>query len=53
VQSQIQKIRNEISGTSDQPESLKVGDSDLSLKKLDEFGVQLQELQKEKVKPSH
>ncbi|XP_019183039.1 PREDICTED: 65-kDa microtubule-associated protein 1-like isoform X1 [Ipomoea nil] len=48
VQSQIQKIRNEISGTSDQPESVKVDESDLSQKKLDEFGVQLQELQKEK-----
>lgn len=52
VQSQIQTICGEIAGT------LKVGDrvgmpvideSDLSLKKLDEFQCQLQDLQKERV----
>ncbi|MCD7452425.1 hypothetical protein HAX54_016530 [Datura stramonium] len=48
VQSQIQKISSEIAGTSEQVESLTVDESDLSVKKLDEFHVQLQELQKEK-----
>ncbi|CAN4103976.1 unnamed protein product [Withania somnifera] len=48
VQSQIQKISSEIAGTSEQVESLTVDESDLSIKKLDEFHVQLQELQKEK-----
>ncbi|KAI3708660.1 hypothetical protein L2E82_37975 [Cichorium intybus] len=47
VQTQIQKIRGEISGTNDQG-SFKVDESDLSLKKLDEFHGHLQELQKEK-----
>lgn len=52
VQSQIQKICGEISGNlhiSDQMETPKVDENDLSLKKLDEFHSQLQELQKEKV----
>ncbi|XP_031490866.1 65-kDa microtubule-associated protein 1 isoform X1 [Nymphaea colorata] len=51
VQSQIQKICGEISGNlhiSDQMETPKVDENDLSLKKLDEFHSQLQELQKEK-----
>lgn len=49
MQSQIQKISSEIAGTREQVESLTVDESDLSLKKLDEFQAQLQELQKEKV----
>ncbi|KAI8552926.1 hypothetical protein RHMOL_Rhmol06G0305800 [Rhododendron molle] len=48
VQSQIQKIRGEIVGTSGQVGSPAVDEADLSLKKLDEFKSQLQELQKEK-----
>ncbi|XP_049374500.1 65-kDa microtubule-associated protein 1-like isoform X1 [Solanum verrucosum] len=48
VQSQIQKISSEIAGDSEQVESLTVDESDLSVKKLDEFHMQLQELQKEK-----
>ncbi|CAN6471997.1 unnamed protein product [Victoria cruziana] len=51
VQSQIQKICGEISGNlhiNDQMESPTVDENDLSLKKLDEFHSQLQELQKEK-----
>lgn len=48
VQSQIQKICGEIAGTSEQVEHLIVDESDLSLKKLDEFQSHLQELQKEK-----
>lgn len=51
VQSQIQKISNEISGNNEQLESPMVDESDLSLKKLDEFHAELQELQREKVKP--
>lgn len=49
VQSQIQKICGEIAGMSEQVEHLTVDESDLSLKKLDEFQSHLQELQKEKV----
>lgn len=49
MQSQIQKISSEIAGINEQVESLTVDESDLSVKKLDEFHVQLQELQKEKV----
>jgi len=49
VQTQIQKICGEIEGANQQSGSLKVDESDLSLKKLDEFNDQLQELQKEKV----
>ncbi|XP_055823481.1 65-kDa microtubule-associated protein 1-like [Solanum dulcamara] len=48
VQSQIQKISSEIAGASEQVESLTVDESDLSVKKLDEYHAQLQELQKEK-----
>ncbi|EPS64691.1 hypothetical protein M569_10086 [Genlisea aurea] len=48
VQSQIQKINSEISGTNDAVVNPVVDESDLSLKKLDEFHAQLQELQKEK-----
>ncbi|PIA36922.1 hypothetical protein AQUCO_03200110v1 [Aquilegia coerulea] len=50
VQSQIQKICGEIAGSklSEQAVTLTVDESDLSLKKLDEFHSQLQELQKEK-----
>ena len=52
VQSQIQKICGEITGSLD-PNDEKgvhaVDESDLSLKKLDEYQSQLQELQKEKV----
>nr|GLL17665.1 65-kDa microtubule-associated protein 1-like [Ipomoea trifida] len=53
VQSQIQKISNEISGNNEQLESPTVDESDLSLKKLDEFHAQLQELQKEKSERLH
>lgn len=49
VQSQIKKISSEIAGSSEQVETPKVDESDLSLKKLDEFHAQLQDLQKEKV----
>lgn len=49
VQSQIDKISREIAGTSDQVESPKVDESDLSLIKLDQFHAQLQDLQNEKV----
>ena len=49
VQSQIQKICGEITGASDQVGSPAVDEADLSLKKLDEYQSQLQELQKEKV----
>lgn len=51
VQSQIQKICGEIAGNlnlNDQAGSLAVDETDLSLKKLDEYHAQLQELQKEK-----
>ncbi|CAI9760399.1 unnamed protein product [Fraxinus pennsylvanica] len=53
VQSQIQKICAEIAGISGQEESPAVDESDLSLKKLDEFHAQLQELQKEKSERLH
>ncbi|KAG5568832.1 hypothetical protein H5410_064154 [Solanum commersonii] len=53
VQSQIEKIGSEIAGTSEQVESPKVDESDLSLKKLDEFHAQLQDLQKEKSERLH
>ena len=49
VQTQIQKICGEIAGSNQQAGSPTVDESDLSLKKLDEFHDQLQELQKEKV----
>lgn len=51
VQLQIQKICGEITGDSnpDHTRSFAVDESDLSLKKLDEYQSQLQELQKEKV----
>lgn len=50
VQSQIQKICGEIAGNAgEQTGALSVDESDLSLKKLDEYQVKLQELQKEKV----
>ena len=51
VQSQIQKICGEITAdlNPDQTGSFAVDESDLSLKKLDEYQTQLQELQKEKV----
>lgn len=52
VQSQIQKICGEIAGNlnlSDNVGTTAVDESDLTLKKLDEYQVQLQELQKEKV----
>ncbi|XP_009394695.2 65-kDa microtubule-associated protein 1 [Musa acuminata AAA Group] len=48
---QIQKIRGEISGTlklGEQIETPVVDEEDLSLKKLDEYKLQLQELQREK-----
>ncbi|KAG6634669.1 65-kDa microtubule-associated protein 1-like isoform X1 [Carya illinoinensis] len=51
VQSQIQKICGEIAGNlnpNDQVETPAVDEADLSLKKLDEYHAQLQELQKEK-----
>lgn len=49
---QIQKIHGEISGTlklGEQIETPVVDEEDLSLKKLDEYKLQLQELQREKV----
>ncbi|KAG6465980.1 hypothetical protein ZIOFF_076205 [Zingiber officinale] len=52
VQLEIEKIRGEITGTlkiSDQTESPRVDEDDLSSKKLDEYHAQLQQLQKEKV----
>ncbi|KAF5461145.1 hypothetical protein F2P56_020964 [Juglans regia] len=51
VQSQIQKICGEIAGNlnpNDQVETPAVDEADLSVKKLDEYHAQLQELQKEK-----
>ncbi|KVI02290.1 Microtubule-associated protein, MAP65/Ase1/PRC1, partial [Cynara cardunculus var. scolymus] len=49
VQTQIQKIRGEIAGSNEQAGGqLAVDESDLSLKKLDEFHDHLQELQHEK-----
>lgn len=48
VQTQIQKINGEISGSNENSGRFKVDESDLSLKKLDEFHDHLQELQKEK-----
>ncbi|XP_071697486.1 65-kDa microtubule-associated protein 1-like [Rutidosis leptorrhynchoides] len=48
VQTQIQNICGEISGGGDHAGKVIVDVSDLSLKKLDEFHDQLQELQKEK-----
>ncbi|KAM0063772.1 putative microtubule-associated protein, MAP65/Ase1/PRC1 [Helianthus debilis subsp. tardiflorus] len=48
VQAQIQKICGEIAGSSVGNQAVNVDVSDLSLKKLDEFHDQLQELQKEK-----
>ncbi|XP_022846034.1 65-kDa microtubule-associated protein 1-like [Olea europaea var. sylvestris] len=53
VQSQIQKICAEIAGVSGPEESPAVDESDLSLKKLDEFHAQLQDLQKEKSERLH
>ncbi|KAI4307946.1 hypothetical protein L6164_031070 [Bauhinia variegata] len=56
VQSQIQKICGEIAGglnISDQNGTPVVDESDLSLKKLDEYQSQLQELQKEKSERLH
>ncbi|KAL6199421.1 hypothetical protein ACLB2K_029205 [Fragaria x ananassa] len=48
VQSQIQKIFGEIAGNLSLGETPAVDESDLSLKKLDEYQSQLQDLQKEK-----
>ncbi|KAK6132871.1 hypothetical protein DH2020_033402 [Rehmannia glutinosa] len=53
VQYQIQKICAEIAGTSEQVESPAVDESDLSIKKLDEFQAQLHDLQKEKSERLH
>ncbi|KAG8386081.1 hypothetical protein BUALT_Bualt03G0111800 [Buddleja alternifolia] len=53
AQSQIQKICAEIAGTSEQVGNPAVDESDLSLKKLDEFHSQLQDLQKEKSERLH
>ncbi|NP_001313183.1 65-kDa microtubule-associated protein 1-like [Nicotiana tabacum] len=53
VQAQIEKISSEIAGISEHVENPKVDESDLSLKKLDEFQAQLQELQKEKSERLH
>lgn len=50
VQSQIQKIYGEIAGNNEHLGNLAIDESDLSLKKLEEFHAQLQELEKEKVK---
>ncbi|KAJ9153840.1 hypothetical protein P3X46_027239 [Hevea brasiliensis] len=48
VQSQIQKICGEIAGNLNVNETPAVDETDLSLKNLDEYHAQLQELQKEK-----
>ncbi|PWA91475.1 microtubule-associated proteins 65-1 [Artemisia annua] len=48
VQAQIQNICGEISGSNEQGGSVVVDESNLSLKKLEEFHDHLQELQKEK-----
>ncbi|KAJ8754884.1 hypothetical protein K2173_015396 [Erythroxylum novogranatense] len=48
VQSQIKKICGEIAGNFKTNETPVIDEADLSLKKLDEYQVQLQELQKEK-----
>ncbi|KAL2496031.1 65-kDa microtubule-associated protein 1 [Forsythia ovata] len=53
VQSQIQTICAEIVGASEEVESPTVDETDLSLKKLDEFQAQLQDLQKEKSERLH
>ncbi|TKY46956.1 65-kDa microtubule-associated protein 1 [Spatholobus suberectus] len=55
VQLQIQKICGEITGdlNPDQTGSFAVDESDLSLKKLDEYQSQLQELQREKSERLH
>lgn len=53
VQSQIQKICGEIAGNLSDQAAPVVDESDLSLKKLDEYHAQLQELQKEKVTLLH
>ncbi|XP_042042202.1 65-kDa microtubule-associated protein 1-like [Salvia splendens] len=53
VQSQINKICAEISGTSEQVESPLVDETDLSTKKLDGYRAQLQDLQKEKSERLH
>lgn len=56
VQSQIQTICREIAGSSkedEQEDTLTIDEHDLSLKKLNKFQNQLQELQKEKVCPCH
>ncbi|OWM85860.1 65-kDa microtubule-associated protein 1-like [Punica granatum] len=54
VQSQIQKICGEIAGNLSMGEQAPaVDESDLSLKKLDEYQAQLQELQKEKSERLH
>jgi protein regulator of cytokinesis 1 len=49
VHSQIQKICGEIAGNLNINDAPAVDEADLSLKKLDEYHAQLQELQKEKV----
>lgn len=52
VQGQIQKISAEIAGQSelsDSSQDLKVNDNDLSLKKLEEYQIELQRLHNEKV----
>ncbi|XP_073273441.1 65-kDa microtubule-associated protein 1-like [Primulina huaijiensis] len=53
VHSQIQKICAEIDGSGDQAESPAVEESDLSVKKLNGFQAQLQDLQKEKSERLH
>ncbi|XP_073047907.1 65-kDa microtubule-associated protein 1-like [Primulina eburnea] len=53
VQSQIQKISAEINGSGEQVDSPAVDESDLSVKKLDGFQAQLQDLQKEKSERLH
>ncbi|XP_073303188.1 65-kDa microtubule-associated protein 1-like [Primulina huaijiensis] len=53
VQSQIQKISAEINGSGEQVDSPAVDESDLSVKKLNGFQAQLQDLQKEKSERLH
>ncbi|CAN1242307.1 65-kDa microtubule-associated protein 1 [Linum perenne] len=53
VQSQIQKICREIAGSVDSDGTPAVDESDLSLKRLNEYHAHLQELQKEKSERLH
>lgn len=49
VQIEIQKIKSDIAGYPDECENVIVNESDLSLKKLDEYHGELQRLERGKV----